>query len=150
MLSGKAVGELSGPQHREISQRSRAKKAHKARARAPEFVSPMKATLVGQFPCGDEWLYEDQVGWLPCISRKARYSVGLLSLKNKNLSSDFPAIVEAVRGVTAEVVLSMGRSLPLINAAALPFRCCRIAPRSDGIGRLSITPLTFWSSKARI
>jgi bifunctional non-homologous end joining protein LigD len=48
------------------------------------------------------------VGWLPRISRKARHFVRLLSLRNKNLSSDFPAIVEAVRGVVADTVLIDG------------------------------------------
>ena len=97
--------ELSGPQHREISQRSRAEKAHKARAPAPEFVSPMKATLVDQLPSGDEWLYEVKWDGYRALAAKHGDSVRLLSLKNKNLSSDFPAVVEAVRGVAAEAVL---------------------------------------------
>jgi bifunctional non-homologous end joining protein LigD len=35
-------------------------------------------------------------------------SVRLLSLKNKNLTADFPAVVEAVRGVAADTVLIDG------------------------------------------
>jgi bifunctional non-homologous end joining protein LigD len=69
-----------------------------SRSPAPEFVSPMKATLVSQLPAGDEWLYE--IKW-DGYRAKHGHSVRLLSLKNKNLSSDFLAVVEAVRGVTA-------------------------------------------------
>ena len=94
--------ELSGPQHGEISQRSRAIKSRKARAPAPEFVSPMKATLVDQLPSGDEWLYEVKWDGYRALAAKHGDSVRLLSLKNKNLSSDFPTVVEAVRKLAAE------------------------------------------------
>ena len=68
----------------------------------------MKATLVGQRPAGGEWLYEIKWDGYRALAAKHGHSVRLLSLKNKNLSSDFPAIVEAVRGVTADVVLIDG------------------------------------------
>ena len=68
----------------------------------------MKATLVGQLPAGGEWLYEIKWDGYRALAAKHGHSVRLLSLKNKNLSSDFPAIVEAVRGVTADVVLIDG------------------------------------------
>jgi bifunctional non-homologous end joining protein LigD len=79
-----------------------------SRSPAPEFVSPMKATLVSQLPAGDEWLYEIKWDGYRALAAKHGHSVRLLSLKNKNLSSDFPAVVEAVRGVTADVVLIDG------------------------------------------
>jgi bifunctional non-homologous end joining protein LigD len=48
------------------------------------------------------------VGWLPCTSRKARSFRPATFPQEKNLSSDFPAIVEAVRDLTADVVLIDG------------------------------------------
>jgi bifunctional non-homologous end joining protein LigD len=78
------------------------------RSPAPEFVFPMKATLVSQLPAGDEWLYEIKWDGYRALAAKHGHSVRLLSLKNKNLSSDFPAIVEAVRDLTADVVLLDG------------------------------------------
>jgi bifunctional non-homologous end joining protein LigD len=56
----------------------------------------MKATLVSQLPVGVEWLYEVKWDGYRALAAKHGHSVWLLSLKNKNLSSDFPAIVEAV------------------------------------------------------
>ena len=55
-LAGKKTAEL-GAAHG--SKPSLPGSSHKmSRAPAPEFVSPMKATLVGQLPAGNEWLYE--------------------------------------------------------------------------------------------
>ena len=52
--------------------------------------------------------YEIKWDGYRALAAKHGHSVRLLSLRNKNLSSDFPAIVEAVRGVTADVVLIDG------------------------------------------
>jgi bifunctional non-homologous end joining protein LigD len=79
-----------------------------SRAPAPEFVSPMKATLVGQLPAGNEWLYEIKWDGYRALAAKRGHSVRLLSLKNKNLSNNFPAVMEAVRGVVADTVLIDG------------------------------------------
>jgi bifunctional non-homologous end joining protein LigD len=68
----------------------------------------MKATLVGQLPADDEWLYEIKWDGYRALAAKHGHSVRLLSLKNKNLSGDFPAVVEAVRGVAADTVLIDG------------------------------------------
>jgi bifunctional non-homologous end joining protein LigD len=68
----------------------------------------MKATLVGQLPAGNEWLYEIKWDGYRALAAKRGHSVRLLSLKNKNLSNDFPAVMEAVRGVAADTVLIDG------------------------------------------
>lgn len=68
----------------------------------------MKATLVGQLPVGDEWLYEIKWDGYHALAARRGHSVRLLSLKNKNLSNDFPAVMEAVRGVAADAVLIDG------------------------------------------
>jgi bifunctional non-homologous end joining protein LigD len=68
----------------------------------------MKASLVGQLPAGNEWLYEIKWDGYRALASKRGHSVRLLSLKNKNLSNDFPAVMEAVRGVAADTVLIDG------------------------------------------
>ena len=68
----------------------------------------MKATLVGQLPAGDEWLYEIKWDGYRALAVKHGHSVRLLSLKNKNLSGNFPAVVQAVRGFAADTVLIDG------------------------------------------
>jgi bifunctional non-homologous end joining protein LigD len=80
-------------------------KPRKLRVPTPEFVSPMKATLVNQLPTVDEWLYEVKWDGYRALAAKHGDSVRLLSLKNKNLTTDFPAVVEAVCGVAADTVL---------------------------------------------
>jgi ATP dependent DNA ligase domain len=114
-----------------------------SRAPAPEFVSPMKATLVGQLPAGNEWLYEIKWDGYRALAAKRGHSVRLLSLKNKNLSNNFPAVMEAVAALSPTRSSSTVRSSLSISGAALPFRCCRIAPRLDAIGRSSIMRLIY-------
>ena len=64
--------------------------------------------MVGQLPAGNEWLYEIKWDGYRALAAKRGHSVRLLSLKNKNLSNDFPAVMEAVRGVAADTVLIDG------------------------------------------
>jgi bifunctional non-homologous end joining protein LigD len=67
-----------------------------------------EATLVDQLPTGDEWLYEVKWDGYRALAAKHGDSVRLLSLKNKNLTTDFPAVVEAVRGLAADTLLIDG------------------------------------------
>jgi bifunctional non-homologous end joining protein LigD len=83
-------------------------KFRKQRVRAPEFVSPMKATLIQGLPTGAEWLYEVKWDGYRALAVKHGDSVRLLSLKNKNLTTDFPAVVKAIRGLAADTVLIDG------------------------------------------
>jgi bifunctional non-homologous end joining protein LigD len=50
-------------------------------------------------------LYEVKWDGYRALAAKHGDSVRLLSLKNKNLTTDFPAVVEAVCGVAADTVL---------------------------------------------
>jgi bifunctional non-homologous end joining protein LigD len=83
-------------------------KSRKQRLLAPEFVSPMEATLVDRLPTGAEWLYEVKWDGYGALAAKHGDSVRLLSRKNKNLTTDFPAVVEAVRGLAVDTVLIDG------------------------------------------
>jgi bifunctional non-homologous end joining protein LigD len=74
----------------------------------PRFVKPMKATAVTELPEGDEWIYELKWDGYRVVAGKAGENVRLLSLKEKNLTSDFPAVAEAVRKLEVERALLDG------------------------------------------
>ena len=66
---------------------------------APAFIAPMKATPVEVLPSGDEWIYEVKWDGYRALALKHDTSVRLLSLKNKSLSADFPAVVQALQAL---------------------------------------------------
>jgi bifunctional non-homologous end joining protein LigD len=75
---------------------------------APRFVPPMKATAVGELPSGDEWIYEVKWDGYRALGLKHYDNARLLSLKEKDLTSDFPSVVEAVRSIQADAALIDG------------------------------------------
>jgi bifunctional non-homologous end joining protein LigD len=75
---------------------------------APEFVAPMKATLVDTLPEGPEWIYEVKWDGYRALALKHNATVRLLSLKNKDLAADFPSVVAAVRTLPAATALLDG------------------------------------------
>ena len=118
-LSNKTIEEIAQAADavwdstREASQASRVSavggtKTQQPRIQAPQFVSPMKATSVQELPTGNEWLYEIKWDGYRALAAKHGDSVRLLSLKNKDLSRDFPAVVDAVHGVAAVAALIDG------------------------------------------
>ena len=74
----------------------------------PRFVRPMKATAVTQLPEDDGWIYEIKWDGYRVVAAKAGEEVRLLSLKEKNLTADFPAVADAVRGLGVERALIDG------------------------------------------
>ncbi len=75
---------------------------------APRFVRPMKATAVSGLPAGDEWIYEVKWDGYRVLASKQNEHVRLLSLKDKNLTNDFPAVADAVRSIRANTALIDG------------------------------------------
>jgi bifunctional non-homologous end joining protein LigD len=72
------------------------------RTAAPRFVKPMKATAVSELPEGNGWIYEVKWDGYRALALKHGNDVRLLSLKEKNLTNDFPAVREAVRGINPD------------------------------------------------
>ena len=124
-LSGKTIEQIAGDNKSKVwgahaagVQRSAARRTqrfaasrreqHAGRVRSPEFVPPMKATAVTELPQGDEWIYEIKWDGYRALALKNGDDVQLLSLKAKNLSTDFPQVVEAVRGVSADLAVVDG------------------------------------------
>jgi bifunctional non-homologous end joining protein LigD len=95
------------------------KRATKNRAAGPHFIKPMKATAVTQLPEGDDWLYEVKWDGYRVLALKHDDDVRLLSLKEKDLTSDFPAVAEAVRALEAGTALLDGEVVA-IDARGCP------------------------------
>jgi bifunctional non-homologous end joining protein LigD len=80
----------------------------RAKAQAPQFVRPMKATAVTELPEEGDWIYEIKWDGYRALGLKNRENVRLLSLKEKNLTSDFPGVAEAMGGLAAETAVVDG------------------------------------------
>jgi bifunctional non-homologous end joining protein LigD len=80
----------------------------KAKAKAPQFVRPMKATAVTELPGEGDWIYEIKWDGYRALGLKEGENVRLLSLKEKNLTSDFPGVAEAMGGLAAETAMVDG------------------------------------------
>lgn len=87
---------------------ARGRGSSKVRARAPGFVSPMKATSVEKLPTGEEWLYEIKWDGYRALALKHGETVRLLSAKEKSLASDFPTVVSDVRELNADTAVLDG------------------------------------------
>jgi bifunctional non-homologous end joining protein LigD len=80
----------------------------KPKQKWPRFVRPMKATAVTELPAEGDWIYEIKWDGYRALGIKHGDDVRLLSLKEKNLTSDFPGIAEAMRGLAAETAVVDG------------------------------------------
>ncbi|MFN2623439.1 MAG: non-homologous end-joining DNA ligase [Chthoniobacterales bacterium] len=78
------------------------------RASLPRFVRPMKATAVTELPEEGDWIYEIKWDGYRALGLKHGDDVRLLSLKEKNLTSDFPNVADAMRALAAETALLDG------------------------------------------
>jgi bifunctional non-homologous end joining protein LigD len=77
-------------------------------ASLPEFVKPMKATAVTELPEEGDWVYEIKWDGYRALALKNGESVRLLSLKEKNLTSDFPDVAKTIGGLAAELAVLDG------------------------------------------
>jgi bifunctional non-homologous end joining protein LigD len=93
---------------RERIAQTRSKSARRKLVAPPRFVAPMKATAVTELPLGGEWIYEVKWDGYRALGSKCGDNARLLSLKNKDLTSDFPSVAEAVRLIRADSILIDG------------------------------------------
>jgi len=89
---------------------------------APRFVKPMKATGVNQLPEGDEWMYEVKWDGYRVLALKNGNDVRLLSLKEKNLTSDFPGVARAVREIAVESAVIDGEVVAIDSKGCPSFQ----------------------------
>ena len=108
-LSGRTMDQIAGKDERRVplhsasneSRRSETRHAKRNSPPPPRFVRPMKATAVTELPKGHEWIYEVKWDGYRALGLKHGQNARLLSLKAKDLTSDFPAVAEAVRSIPA-------------------------------------------------
>jgi bifunctional non-homologous end joining protein LigD len=79
-----------------------------AKQKPPRFVRPMKATAVTELPEEGDWIYEVKWDGYRALSLKHGDDVRLLSLKEKNLTSDFPEVAAAMRSMAAHTAMVDG------------------------------------------
>jgi len=125
-LSGRTMEEIAGEQsaiwhsNRGAASRTRSReKERKSHGAAPRFIRPMKATAVDQLPEGEEWLYEVKWDGYRALGRKHGEMVQLLSLKEKDMTSGFPGVAEALSGIAAQTALIDGE-IVAIDAHGCP------------------------------
>jgi bifunctional non-homologous end joining protein LigD len=94
----------------------------RSRTAAPRFIKPMKATAVSELPEGNEWIYEVKWDGYRALALKHGDDVRLLSLKEKNLTGDFPAVGEAVRGINAETAVIDGEIVAIDSKGCPSFQ----------------------------
>ena len=92
------------------------------RLRAPQFIRPMKASAVAQLPEGAEWIYELKWDGYRVLALKNGDNVRLTSLKEKNLTSDFPGVADAVREIEAETVVIDGEVVAIDDRGCPSFQ----------------------------
>ncbi len=78
------------------------------KGRAPRFVRPMKATAVTELPEAGDWIYEIKWDGYRALGMKHGDDVRLLSLKEKNLTSDFPDVARAMGALAADTAVVDG------------------------------------------
>ncbi len=81
---------------------------HARRVRSPEFIKPMKATAVTELPEEGDWIYEVKWDGYRALSLKHGDDVRLFSLKERNLTSDFPEVATAMRALAAHTAIVDG------------------------------------------
>ncbi len=74
----------------------------------PSFVEPMSPREVQELPDDENWIYEIKLDGYRGLGVKHGATVRLLSRKNKNLGSDFPNVLKALRTVRADSALIDG------------------------------------------
>lgn len=98
----------------------------------PPFVRPMKATGVAELPSGNDWIYEVKWDGYRILGGKSGESVRLLSLKEKNLTGDFPAVADALKTVRADSVLIDGEVVAIDSQGCPSFQALQNRASTGG------------------
>ena len=89
---------------------------------APRFVKPMKATAVTHLPEGEEWIYEVKWDGYRVLALKQGENVRLLSLKERDLTTDFPAVAAAVRTIGVDTAVIDGEVVAIDSKGCPSFQ----------------------------
>jgi bifunctional non-homologous end joining protein LigD len=109
-VSGRTMEQIAGERSAvwRSNRGSGSTESRPAKKAKPRFVRPMKATAVTEFPEEGDWIYEIKWDGYRALGLKHGEDVRLLSLKEKNLTSDFPDVAQAMRNIAADTALLDG------------------------------------------
>ena len=125
-LSGRTMDQIAGRASRvrklETRPATSTRRNRIKRTAAPHFVLPMKATAVTELPEGHEWIYEVKWDGYRALGLKHGDDARLLSLKEKDLTSDFRSVAEAVRSIRAGTALIDGEIVAIDSKGCPSFQ----------------------------
>ncbi|HET7481799.1 MAG TPA: non-homologous end-joining DNA ligase, partial [Actinomycetota bacterium] len=75
------------------------------KARFPEWVEPMKATLVHESFSDPDWIFEPKLDGERCLAYVRRGAVTMMSRNKKSIGHSYPEIVGALSGAAFDVVV---------------------------------------------
>ena len=116
-LSGRTLAQIAGREDavwhsnrpaKVVTPAKRASAKKKKALPAPEWVEPMKATLVDTPPTGEGWIYELKWDGYRALAIKHGGEVELISRNQKSLTGDFPELRDALKQLPAETALLDG------------------------------------------
>jgi bifunctional non-homologous end joining protein LigD len=77
------------------------------------FVEPMKAVLVDDLPKGDNWVYELKFDGVRALALKRGKNIELISRNEKDFTSKFPEVAEALRKLPCKEAMLDGEIVAL-------------------------------------
>jgi bifunctional non-homologous end joining protein LigD len=89
---------------------------------APRFVEPMKALLSATLPKGDDWLFEVKLDGIRAIAIKNGREVRIFSRRPRDLTDDYPDLVEALGSLPAEKLVLDGEIVALDERGCSSFQ----------------------------
>jgi len=129
-LTRRTMEQIADTDERRVSMRPQSnrgrqpetKRGKRSSPPARRFIKPMKATAVTELPNGDEWIYEVKWDGYRALGLKHGRNARLLSLKDKDLTSDFPAVAEAVRSIDADTATIDGEIVAIDSKGCPSFQ----------------------------
>jgi bifunctional non-homologous end joining protein LigD len=109
-------------------------------ASAPRFAEPMKALLQAELPKGRDWLFEVKLDGIRAIGIKNGRPVRIFSRRPRELTRDYPEIVEALRKLPAEKLVVDGEIVALDEKGRSSFQLLQNLKRSSA----SRPPVLFY------
>src|SRR5688572_29152985 len=79
----------------------------------PHFVEPMKARLHSELPRGDDWLFEVKLDGIRAIAIKDGSRVQLFSRLPRELTAEYPDVIEALRALPVRQFVADGEIVAL-------------------------------------
>jgi bifunctional non-homologous end joining protein LigD len=81
----------------------------------PHWIEPMLATLVGEPPSGDDWVFERKLDGERCLGSMDGHDVALLSRSRRSIAASYPEVAEALATRARRTLLVDGEIVALVG-----------------------------------